>query len=63
MPCGPLADDWLFWDAETIFAYPHSREPCPPAVSGGQVPDAVSEPQQLELFQMHAGADGSPSCP
>ena len=22
MPCGPLADDWLFWDPETIFAYP-----------------------------------------
>jgi hydrogenase maturation factor len=63
MPCGPLADDWLFWDAETIFAYPHSREHCPPAASCGEVLDQVSEPLQLELFQMHIGSDGPASSP
>ena len=55
MACGPLADDWLFWDAETIFAYPHSPEHspehCPRAAGGGEVLDDASEPLQLELFQ------------
>jgi hypothetical protein len=55
MACGPLADDWLFWDAETIFAYPHSPEHspehCPRAAGGGEALDDASEPLQLELFQ------------
>ena len=50
MPCGPLADDWLFWDAETIFTYPHSDEP-PEALPGLQeIPAAAGEPRQLDLF-------------
>lgn len=54
MPCGPLADDWLFWDPETIFAYPHSRESAI-AVSSPREPAAdCSEPLQLELFLVHA---------
>lgn len=59
MPCGPLADDWLFWDAETMFAYPHSREHFPPAAGCGEVLDQVREPLQLELFQAQPGSDGS----
>ena len=53
MPCGPLADDWFFWDPETIFAYPHSRE------SRAEVPGVDEacadrrEPVQLELFHGH----------
>ncbi len=50
MARGPLADDWLFWDAETIFAYPHSREPCPQAAGSWEALDDASEPMQLELF-------------
>ncbi len=50
MSCGPLADDWLFWDAETIFAYPHSREPCPQAAGSREALDDANEPMQLELF-------------
>jgi len=46
MPCGPLADDWFFWDPETIFAYPHSREPTSLAEPSREYP----EPLQLDLF-------------
>ncbi len=59
MACGPLADDWLFWDAETIFAYPHSREHCPQATGSGEALDDASEPLQLELFKAHTGNDVS----
>ena len=51
MACGPLADDWLFWDAESIFAYPHSPEHSPGAAGCGEPLDDASEPLQLELFQ------------
>jgi hypothetical protein len=47
MPCGPLADDWLFWDPETIFAYPHSCE-CDP--DSEDVRMHADEPEQLDLF-------------
>ena len=56
MARGPLADDWLFWDAETIFAYPHSREPCPQAAGSREALDHAREPMQLELFQAHTGS-------
>ena len=46
-PCGPLADDWLFWDPETIFAYPHSCE-CDP--DSEEVRMHADEPEQLDLF-------------
>ena len=59
MARGPLADDWLFWDAETIFAYPHSREPCPQAAGSREALDDASEPMQLELFQAHTGSEAS----
>ncbi len=51
MPCGPLADDWLFWDPETIFAYPHSRELDAriPHADGGWA--KRRDPEQLELFE------------
>jgi hypothetical protein len=48
MPCGPLSDDWLYWDPETIEAYPHS---CALRSSG-------RDPEQLELFG--ARIEGSP---
>ncbi len=63
MARGPLADDWLFWDAETIFAYPHSREHRPRAAGCGEALEEVSEPLQLELFQMHTGSAGPASSP
>jgi hypothetical protein len=47
MPRGPLADDWLFWDAETISAYPHSRD-C--QGDSDDVWTPADEPEQLELF-------------
>jgi hypothetical protein len=56
MSCGPLADDWLFWDPETIFAYPHS---CVPRATTAGVEDAAPEslePLQLDLF--HPPPDG-----
>ncbi len=59
MARGPLADDWLFWDAETIFAYPHSREPCPQAAGSWEALDDASEPMQLELFQAQTGSEAS----
>ena len=53
MACGPLADDWLFWDPETIFAYPHFRERCV-VLPETEDPLAESfEPRQLELFHTH----------
>ncbi len=58
-PCGPLADDWLFWDPETIFAYPHSREPCA-ALPGMEGTAAESfESVQLDLFHAHTVHDRS----
>ncbi len=57
MARGPLADDWLFWDAETIFAYPHSHEPCPQAAGSREALDHTREPMQLELFQAHTGSE------
>ena len=39
MPPGPLADDWLYWDPESVASYPHSRE------------SDDSEPEQLDLFE------------
>ncbi|MDX2316158.1 MAG: hypothetical protein QNL90_18990 [Gammaproteobacteria bacterium] len=50
MPCGPLADDWLFWDPETISTYPHSDAPreAPPELQ--EVPIDAREPRQLNLF-------------
>jgi len=46
MPRGPLAEDWLFWDPETIFAYPHSCE------RDAESDDADGrEPEQLDLFE------------
>jgi hypothetical protein len=59
MACGPLADDWLFWDAETIFAYPHSHEYYPRAAGCGEALDDAGEPLQLELFQAPTGSDVS----
>ena len=50
MPRGPLADDWLFWDPETIFAYPHSREPTPLAEAPRERGSDCPEPLQMELF-------------
>ncbi len=58
MARGPLSDDWLFWDPETIFAYPHSRELRAEAMGAGEVLDYSSEPLQLELFQAFVGSDG-----
>jgi hypothetical protein len=50
MPRGPLAEDWLFWDPETIFAYPHSCE------RDAQSDDAGGrEPEQLDLFEQPVG--------
>jgi len=54
MPCGPLADDWLFWDAETMFTYPHSDEPGEASSERQEVPANTREPRQLDLF---------PTCP
>jgi hypothetical protein len=51
MPCRPLADDWLFWDPETIFAYPHSCECAPDVAEFCTLP---REPEQLDLFDVHA---------
>jgi hypothetical protein len=42
MPCGPLSDDWLYWDPQTIDAYPHSPSPGACRNDG--------EPEQLDLF-------------
>jgi hypothetical protein len=53
MPRGPLADDWLYWDPETIFAYPHSREPGPLPPDGEEAPREYPEPRQLELFSVY----------
>ena len=39
-PAGPLSDDWLYWDPQTIDAYPHWTEP--------RVEDHA--PEQLDLF-------------
>ena len=50
MPCGPLADDWLFWDAETIFAYPHSNEPREASPGLQDAAAELFEPRQLDLF-------------
>ena len=50
MPCGPLADDWLFWDAETIFAYPHSDEPRDASPGPPEAAAEPFEPRQLDLF-------------
>ena len=47
MPCGPLAEDWLFWDPETICAYPHSDD----AASEEPLAEWREEPEQLELFE------------
>jgi len=49
MPCGPLADDWLFWDAETIDAYPHSPERDCDSDDSCALP---AEPAQLDLFDV-----------
>ncbi len=59
MPCGPLAEDWLFWDAETIFAYPHSREPSATLPGTQEAPIESREPLQLELFQTRPQAPGT----
>ena len=61
MPCGPLADDWLFWDPETIFAYPHSREPGATPSGTRELPNDSGEPLQLELFEAHP--EGPPTGP
>lgn len=50
MPCGPLADDWLFWDPETICAYPHSDDP-----ETREPACKEREPEQLELFEARHG--------
>lgn len=50
MPCGPLSDDWLFWDPATISAYPHSCEPDAQSASFDEAPTEPFEPEQLELF-------------
>ena len=42
MPPAPLADDWLYWDPESVASYPHSRE------------NDDSEPEQLDLFEEHS---------
>lgn len=54
MSRGPLAEDWLFWDPETIFAYPHSREWDPELDDAGP-----REPEQLDLFELPL--DGGPA--
>ena len=46
MPPAPLADDWLYWDPESVATYPHSVE--------GSVDDADIEPEQLDLFELGA---------
>ena len=51
MPRGPLADDWLYWDPEAIFAYPHSREPDARAPGEDEAPGEGPEPLQLDLFK------------
>lgn len=57
MPCGPLADDWLFWDPETIFAYPHSCEPGAATAGRGEAAGEALEPTQLDLFHTHSARD------
>ena len=50
MPPGPLADDWLYWDPESVASYPHSREGH--FLDGiGDDPDTEPEPEQLDLFE------------
>ena len=56
MPRGPLADDWLYWDPEAMFAYPHSREPDARAPGEGQGPAESPEPVQLDLFGVFSDA-------
>jgi hypothetical protein len=50
MPCGPLADDWLFWDPETIADYPHSCSPRYEQCPLDEELSRIRDPQQLELF-------------
>jgi len=50
MPRGPLADDWLFWDPETIFTYPHSDESRDAPSEFQDVATDTGEPRQLDLF-------------
>jgi len=50
MPCGPLSDDWLFWDPATLHTYPHS---CEADAEYGRIDEKRAEtgrPEQLELF-------------
>lgn len=47
-PPAPLTDDWLYWDPETISAYPNSHEPW----------TGLHEPEQLDLFDERN--EGSP---
>jgi len=59
MPCGPLADDWFFWDPETIFAYPHSRQLAAALPGSLELPSDAGEPVQLELFTPHLDGPAS----
>lgn len=53
MPPGPLADDWLYWDPESVASYPHSREGhfLDGHFRDGIGDDPDTEPEQLDLFE------------